>query len=301
MIRSIPDLQSPFAPLPHHPDQVNRRLSMAQPKRFNKRVLPRAMASPQSNLAETLALLDQISARSAHLKGRGDLSPTSRSLDMPRYLYIGPQAGSEPIRLGLFAGIHGDEMEGVRAVVSFLNVLERSPELGTGYCLFVYPVCNPTGFEDSTRHSRSGKDLNREFWKGSGEPEVRWLESELRAHTFDGIVSLHTDDSSDGFYGYARGATLTEHLLLPTLDAAGRFLPINRNRVIDGFHARDGIIRDSFTGTLRAPPDAHPRPFEITLESPRAAPEILKEAAFVAALRTILTRYREFIAYAPNL
>jgi hypothetical protein len=30
-------------------------------------------------------------------------------------------------------------------------------------------------------------------------------------------------------------------------------------------------------------------------------PNYLKEAAFVAALRMILARYREFIAYAPNL
>jgi len=52
---------------------------------------------------------------------------------------------------------------------------------------------------------------------------------------------------------------------------------------------------------LSAPPIVRPRPFEIVLEVPSAPPTYLKEAAFVAALRTILIRYREFIAYAPNL
>jgi hypothetical protein len=52
---------------------------------------------------------------------------------------------------------------------------------------------------------------------------------------------------------------------------------------------------------LSAAPKVRPRPFEITLETPQAAPNYLKEAALVAALRSILARYREFIAYAPNL
>jgi hypothetical protein len=71
--------------------------------------------------------------------------------------------------------------------------------------------------------------------------------------------------------------------------------------VIDGFPARDGIIGDSFDGVLRGPPEARPRPFEITLETPQAAPAHLKEAALVVALQTILTEYRQFIAYAPGL
>jgi hypothetical protein len=52
---------------------------------------------------------------------------------------------------------------------------------------------------------------------------------------------------------------------------------------------------------LSAPPKLRPRPFEIILETPQAPPTYVKEAAFVASLQTILTEYRKFIAYAPNL
>ena len=83
--------------------------------------------------------------------------------------------------------------------------------------------------------------------------------------------------------------------------AAEEYLPRNRSREIDGFAARNGIIRDIYPGVLSAPPGVRPRPFEITLETPEAAPTYLKEAAFVAAMQTILARYREFIAYAANL
>jgi hypothetical protein len=143
--------------------------------------------------------------------------------------------------------------------------------------------------------------MNREVWKNSTEPEVRLLESELAVHAFHGIVSLHTDDTSHGLYGFVSGATLTKHLLQPALAAAEQILPRNQDEVIDGFQARDGIITRGYEGVLSAPPKVRPRPFEIVLETPQAAPQYLKETALVVALQTILTEYRKFIAYAPNL
>jgi hypothetical protein len=250
-----------------------------------------------------LAPLNEIAATSSSLIAApsGKLDLGDETCELPRYLFIGPRSGGEPIRVGLFAGIHGDEPEGVFGLIRFVKLLEAQPEIAAGYCLFIYPICNPTGFEERTRSSRSGRDLNREFWRGSSEPEVRLLQSELVSHCFDGIISLHTDDSSHGFYGYAHGATLTQHLVEPALKAAEEFLPRNGNDIIDGFPARNGIIKHSYDGVLSAPPKVRPRPFEVVLETPFDAPTFLKEAAFVAALRSILLRYREFIAYAPNL
>ncbi len=263
----------------------------------------RGAVPARRSLEELLKPLDRVAAKSSSLVAvhGAQFESGGELYEVPRYLFIGPKGGDDAIRVGLFAGIHGDEPEGVHALIRFLGFLEDRPELATGYCLFVYPVCNPTGFEDRTRHARSGKDLNREFWKGSTEPEVKLLESELAAHSFNGIISLHTDDSSHGFYGFARGATLTKHLIEPALAAAEHFLPLNGNDTIDGFRARTAIIRNSYPGVLSAPPNARPRPFEIILETPHAAPNYLKEAALVSALRMILMRYRELMAYAPNL
>jgi hypothetical protein len=254
-------------------------------------------------LEDVLAPLNELAVRSSSLIAApsGILDFGAETCELPRYLYIGPKSGGEPIRVGIFAGIHGDEPEGVHALVRFASLLEAQPDIAAGYALFIYPICNPTGFEDRTRNSRRGKDLNREFWRGSSEPEVRLLQSELVSHCFDGIISLHTDDTSHGFYGFAHGATLTQHLVEPALKAAEEFLPRNGNDVIDGFPARNGIVKHGYEGVLSAPPKVRPRPFEIVLETPADAPAFFKEAAFVAALRTILIRYREFISYAPNL
>jgi len=260
-------------------------------------------AVARRSLADVLGRFDEIAAGSPNLIANhgARFQAGGEEYELPRYLFVGPKSGGDRLRIGLFAGIHGDEAEGVHALLRFAGLLEREPELATGYCLFIYPVCNPSGFEDRTRHSRGGRDLNREFWRGSREPEVQLLQSELTAHAFDGVIALHTDDTSHGFYGFAQGATLTRHLIEPALRAAEEFLPRNGDDVIDGFRARNGIIHKGYSGALSAPPKVRPRPFEIILETPAGPPTYLKEAAFVAALRTILVEYRQLMAYAPNL
>lgn len=261
------------------------------------------IAPVRRSIADLLAPLDEIAANSPNLIASHNtrFEVGNRTYELPRYVFIGPKAGDEPIRIGIFASIHGDEPEGAHALVRFLQTLDARPELAEGYCLFIYPICNPTGFEDGTRHSRSGKDLNRKFWRNSSEPEVKLLEKELVSQAFHGIISLHTDDTSHGFYGFVSGATLTQYLIEPALRAAERFLPRNSNGIIDGFDARAGIIHDGYEGVLGAPPAARPRPFEITLETPSDAEEHRKEAAFMQALQTILVEYRSLVAYAPNL
>ena len=262
-----------------------------------------AARSARRSLETLTAPLDEIARHSTSLSvctpGWFDLA--GQSVALPRYPFLGPQGGAEPLRIGIFAGIHGDEPAGPFALLRFVRLLEEKPDIARGYCLFLYPACNPTGFEDNTHHNRNGEDLNREFWGNSRQPEVRLLESELSSHAFNGIVSLHTDNTSEGVYGYAHGALLTRYLVGPALAAAGEFLPVNQNSTIDGFRARNGIIREGYEGVLRTPPGIKPRPFEVILETPHHAPQYLQEAALAVALRTILGEYRQFIAYAQNL
>jgi len=219
---------------------------------------------------------------------------------LPHFTFKGPNS-SDPIRIGLFAAIHGDEPAGALAASAFLSELNRTPEAAENFQLEVYPLCNPTGFEDNTRHSRRGQDLNREFWRGSEEAEVQILEHELRSRRFNGIIQLHADDTSDGIYGFVRGHTLTENLLRPALTQAGKILPRNINATIDGFAARDGIIYDHYEGVLAAPARIDPVPFEIILETPHRASMELQVEALVVALRTILSEYRELMSFAANI
>jgi len=255
------------------------------------------------NLEELLGGLQTVARTSDHLFARpfGAFQSAGGSYTLPRYVFLGPRGGGDVIRLGLFASIHRDEAQGTLALTEFVSHLDANPDLARGYALFLYPVCNPTGVEDGTRCSRSGKDLNREFWKNSPEPEVQLLETEIWTHAFHGIVNLHSDDTSHGLYGFVNGAVLSQHLLEPALQAAERVLPRNRLRQIDGFAADQGIIYECYSGVLQAPVGlAHP-PFEITLETPHHATIAAQVEAFEAALQSILLEYRSLLSIAQNI
>ncbi len=264
---------------------------------------PTALVGEKRPVARLLAPLDAMAEGSRHFlsKSMGQFESAGQTYRLPRYIYLGPRGGGDVIRVGIFATIHGDEPEGALALTRFVGELEKQREIAKGYALYAYPVCNPTGFEDNTRYSRSGRDLNREFWRGSTEPEVRYLESEVCLHASNGIITLHSDNTSDGLYGFASGAVLTENLLEPALREAEQFLPRNRRRVIDGFAARRGIIGDGYTGVLQSIPGSRQPPFEITFETPQKAPLHRQVEAFTAALKAVLVEYRYLLAIAQNI
>lgn len=255
------------------------------------------VANGRRSIQRLLGPVSGLSAVPAESLGSFEIGAQKYSL--PRFTFSGPNS-SDPIRIGIFATIHGDEPAGALAAIKFLADIAQAPESGENFLLQIYPLCNPTGFEDNTRHSRRGKDLNREFWKSSVEPEIEILEHELRTQHFNGIIQLHADDTSAGIYGFVRGHTLTENLLRPALLEAGKILPRNANATIDGFAARDGIIYQSYEGILAAPMQSEP-PFEIIFETPQQAPMNLQVEALVVAVRTILGEYRRLISFAANI
>lgn len=220
---------------------------------------------------------------------------------LPRYLFTGPGDRLSYLRVGIFAGIHGDEESGVLAALQLLETLKADPELARGYELFVYPVVNPGGYVDNTRWARSGRDLNREFWKDSEEIEVRLLERQLRSLQFNGLIALHTDDTSEGLYGFVKGHELTRHVLEPALEAAGAVLPRNFDKSIDNFAANNGIIEQGYEGILSAPPDQKPQPFEVVFETPHHADLEKQVQAHVIAIQTILDRFKILISEAQNI
>ncbi len=238
--------------------------------------------------------------RRRHFVLREDTPEIERGTFIPKIISKPVQPGFG-FKFAIFAGIHGDEEAGTLAAFDLIRWASEQPVELHDYELHIYPVCNPTGRRSRTRHSGSGIDLNRQFWHESDEPEVQYLEGELRRENYNGIISLHSDEDSDGLYGFVGGSFLSEHLLKPALRAASKILPRNDAHVIDGFLADKGIIREGYLGMLTSPPGLSASTLEIVFETPSLAPMPQQVAASVIAVKTILARYRQLQSYAPNL
>ncbi len=255
------------------------------------------------SLAKLLAPLDKLAEESRHFISRsfGHFVSAGQDYELPRYVYLGPKGGGDIIRIGIFATLHGDEPIGAAVLQRLAWLLERQRDLASGYALFFYPVCNPTGYEDNTRETRAGKDLNREFWTSSREPEVRFLETELWTHAFHGLIHLRSSRESGGVIGSVNGTILSEHLLKPALKAAEVYLPRSEQTKIEGQPANRGIVYETVAGALQAVPGLKPLPFELTLQTPGEAPHYLQVEAMTAALQSVLLEYRHLLALAQNI
>src|ERR1051326_8505107 len=76
----------------------------------------------------------------------GSFEINGEKYSLPRFTFLGPNS-SDPIRIGIFAAIHGDEPAGALAASKLLLDLASAPEIAESFVLQVYPICNPTGFE----------------------------------------------------------------------------------------------------------------------------------------------------------
>src|SRR5262244_1933828 len=107
-------------------------------------------ASPPTGTAATRRSLQQFLEPLLALPGLqadflGPFEAQGQRYSVPRFTFQGPNSG-DPIRIGLFAAIHGDEPAGALATASFLTELARDAALAENFLLQAYPICNPTGF-----------------------------------------------------------------------------------------------------------------------------------------------------------
>jgi murein peptide amidase A len=190
----------------------------------------------------------------------GEFLVGDRLCQIPRFTFIGPTGGGDTIRLGVFAAIHGDEPEGTEAIIEFLERLEENPRLARGYHLYVYPVCNPTGFLAQTRTNSSGEDLSKHFWRGSSQPEIYYLERELGVLRFQGVISLQVKNDSDAFVLRANSEILNQEVIHPAIQATQRRVTAEVSKA-----ERDTDSPENF---LVAGSELSPAPFELQFGIP---------------------------------
>jgi hypothetical protein len=210
-----------------------------------------------------------------------------------RFAFLGAAGGGDTIRIGILAALRGDEPEGTEVVVEFLRQIEAAPQLAKGYHVYAYPISNPTGFEDGTPHSREGRNLLAELWRHSSSSEAIYLERELRALRFHGLIVLRGRSGAGGVRVFSDSPVLDEYIAQPAARAAAVFLPDAPDP--------DAGVQERPVSVLSRPHNLDASPFEIVLEIPRLAPRSSRIRASVAALKTVLESHRQLLAIGTNL
>ena len=220
---------------------------------------------------------------------------------IPRFIFLGPTGGGDTIRLGIFAGLHGDDPEGATALVELLQELEVAPQTARGFHIYAYPICNPIGFAARTQSNAAGQDLAEQFWRGSSKPEVYYLERELGVLRFHGVISLQTQNHSGGFLVDTKSAVLNRALAQPAIQATQRFLPGSILKTESDIGSPRAPSKTSLPDFLTVTDELDPSPFELLVGIPKHAPQPSQIHGTVGALKSILDSYRSLLSIGQNL
>ena len=147
----------------------------------------------------------------------------------------GPRSGPH---IALSAGLHGDEVAGIEALLQFFE-RPKPPAIR----VTAFPCLNPTGVIAGTRRNDLGMDLNRTWGQERGPQEIELARFALDSSRFDCAVDLHEDIEAHGFYLYehVRGAraALGSRIVAAVRNAG---MPVNDAPSIEGRALIDGCV-----------------------------------------------------------
>jgi hypothetical protein len=241
-----------------------------------------------SQAAKLLRRLDQLSQARVRLYSSPVPAPPHYSLpEIPRYIFVGDQPGESEIRLGIFAGLRGEDNVGAKAIVEFVDDLVAMPSLGSAFRIYAYPTV-PHSYTTQTPRKRTDRSVANETGRKVKFPEAL-IEREMFVVQFHGLLVIHTTDQPDGLQAAVYGANLHEALVSPILSSLRPLFPTTELPALDS----------SFS--LTADTVLKQRPFELALRIPRSGWHGLYSIGLRIALHSAVEQYRSYLAQANNI
>jgi murein peptide amidase A len=247
-------------------------------------------SSSRGQAAKLLGRLDQLSQSRARLYSSPISAPPHyRWPEIPRYIFLGDQPGESEIRLGIFAGLRGEDNAGAKAIAEFIDDLVTIPSLGSAFRIYAYPTANPLSYTSGTSRKQTDRTAANETGRKVRFPETELIEREIFVVQFHGVVIIHTTDQPEGLQAAVYGANLHEALVSPILSSLQPLFPTTELPVLDS----------SFS--LTADTVLKQRPFELALGIPRSGWRGLYSMGLRIALHTAVEQYRSYLAQANNI
>jgi len=140
------------------------------------------------------------------------------------------------------SGHHGEEFFAVNVLLKWLKQPIQIPDFN----YYIYPVCNPFGYEKNYRDNGNRQETNNEthFVRDSKVPELKILFEEF-PRTADLILDIHGDADKNGkkeVYMYEHKPenlpTIAEKALLDN----DKLIPYLRQKTIYGSPLRNGVL-----------------------------------------------------------
>jgi hypothetical protein len=243
---------------------------------FQQVETPKTSAGSANGIWEPLDLLAEDSASLAKWRGFAVDGHV-----IPSYVFIGPRAGSVPIRLALLGGFGVEDFVSTAAIVKLLVELDLAPLLARDFALFSYPVADPD------RVSSHSPNFSTGFWTDAPNARIRYLEREFVGNHPDGIIAAKGNEAISGFQMQVSSKLIASEVLWPALEIVQRLVPL-ANEPVRIFPE----LENSQLG---------PASFSLIIRTPRHLPFENQISAIALSVKQILRHYRALVSQANEL
>lgn len=147
------------------------------------------------------------------------------------------QIGSKTVVI--LSGTHGDEPYAVATLLRWLQMPIPCPEFN----YYIYPICNPFGYEHSCRDNGNRQDTNNatSFVKDSKVQELAILYDNIPS-TINLMLDIHGDERKPNLYCYEHKADTLPSIAQKTMLENDKFMPYLKQKTIDGYKLINGVL-----------------------------------------------------------
>jgi hypothetical protein len=223
---------------------------------------------------------ETISAYPSHLVRWRECSDAGFILSS--YVFIGQRTGNVPVRMAFVAGLRSRDPMAMRGLAKLLVELEVAPLAAADYALFSYAVTGPSELDLDSDFSH---DLPPET-PPEGQTIARVIETDLKRNDVDGVISLATNEHLSGFQIETDCELIAAEVAWPSLEVAGRFVPLADEPV--------RVLTPGILGCARGGDQGIPKQmFGLTIRTPQTSPPEDQISAIVFSSIRILRQYRK--------
>lgn len=198
------------------------------------------------------------------------------------YVFIGQRTSNIPIRMAVVAGLRSRDHLATGALANLLVELEIAALAAADYAIFSYAITTESDVD-------VGGDFEDDFLRESDsekQPIAGFVETDLERNDVDGVMSIATNECVSGFQFETDSELIATEVAWPTLDVAGRFVPLADEPVKV---LPPGVFGYQPGGGRTIPKQI----FGLTLRTPKASPPEDQVAAIVFSSIRVLQRYRK--------
>jgi hypothetical protein len=220
----------------------------------------------------------------------GPIYDGDTAIQLPRFVYFGPNSSEVSLRLALVGGIGRHDSLAAHALLAFVEGLARRPDLGQGVNLSFFPVVNARRFLAGAEES----DLSAAHWSRAEDPEIKLLSLDARVRSYHGFIVVTT--TADEAPSARVRTVLTEHVAASDVELFNSedFAPWS-------VRFESLTARAATQGPLTLAQDLASAPFEVEVALPAHWSQAHADRSLAALLKRLIHRYRGFHAYGHHL